>query len=369
VTPTPSLLAPEVRPASPPAKPDKGDTGRVGHIPIQVKPRRRGTSPLWLGVPLAVIGGLFAIVYLPSRSSTVGALSVKSQVARAETVVRWYPSAAPLRGVEPVKFSFAEGGKVAELLPPGQQVKSGDSLAKLDGYVKLEKQLGEIRGREVFYQGELDKAERAGNGPAVAQARAKVQEKRSLIAGLQAKYARLVLSATTPGTVGENLAKVGDGVEAGQPVTTLSQLRLRVDFVMPKDVAGSLKTGMIGRLAREDGKLVDCRIEKVEEEGAETTVRAEVMDVASGVKSGERVRLVRSRFEGVIRLPTQSVVRAAGSPSLVYVVQGGKAQQRAVTILDKNDTEVLVGQGVAPGEHVVTSGAMALHDGSRVESN
>src|SRR5262249_35042865 len=207
-----------------------------------------------------------------------------------------------------VKFSFAEGGTLAELLPPGQQVKSGDVLAKLDGYVKLEKALGEVRSREAYYQNELDKAERANNEPGITHARAKVEEKRSMIAVLQAKYGKFVLSSTSPGVVGENLAKVGDTVQPGQVVTTVTQARMRADFTMPAAEAQSLKTGMIARLQREDGKLVDCRVEKVDHEGDQATVRLEVMDT-SAIRTGDRVRLVKTRLESVYKLPVSAVVR------------------------------------------------------------
>src|SRR5262249_14377373 len=189
-------------------------------------------------------------------------LQVRVAQVRPETVVRLYPGASQLHAVEPVKFSFAEGGKLAELLPPGQQVKPGDMLAKLDGYQKLEKALGEVRQREAFYQGELDKAERANNEPGIKHARDKVEEKRGMIAAIQAKYGKLVLSSTAPGVVGENLAKVGDDVGAGQPVTTVTQARLRADFTMPAAESESLKTGMIARLSREDGMVADCCVEK-----------------------------------------------------------------------------------------------------------
>src|SRR5262245_18073754 len=101
-----------------------------------------------------------------------------------------------------------------------------------------------------------------------------------MIDAIQAKYGKFVLASTAPGMVGENLAKVGDTVEPGQPVTTVTQVRLRADFTMPAAEMQSLKTGMIARLQREDGRLVDCRVEKVEEEGDQAIARVEVMDTS-----------------------------------------------------------------------------------------
>ena len=355
---------------SPPEESVPEETGLPAAVESTAKvhamasPRKRGTSPLWLAVPL-VLGGLAAAIYLPSRRPAAAAMQVHVAQIRPETVVRLYPGVAQLHAVEPVKFSFPDGGKLAELLPPGQQVKPGDVLAKLDGYQKLEKALGEVRQREAFYQGELEKAERAENDAGIKHAQAKVEEKRGMIAAIQAKYGKLVLSSTAPGVVGENLAKVGDNIAPGQPVTTVTQARLRADFTMPQAEAQSLKTGMIARLQRDDGKLVDCRVEKVDEEGDQAIARLEIMDPSS-VQSTDHVRLVKTRLESVYRLPIGAVVRPAGGPDQVFVVQDGKARQRVITILDRDAKEVIVGQGLAPSDRVVTSGTLSLRDGADV---
>src|SRR5262249_6912169 len=152
---------------------------------------RRGTSPAWLVVPLLLVSALLGAVYWPARPAAP-LPTVRVQPVQFEAVVRLFQGAAQLHAVDPLLFSFAEAGTVAELLPPGQQVKAGDTLAKLDGYVKLEQQLAELRGREVYYQNELEKAERADNQAGMAHARAKVEEKRTLIATLQARYAKYV---------------------------------------------------------------------------------------------------------------------------------------------------------------------------------
>jgi multidrug efflux pump subunit AcrA (membrane-fusion protein) len=47
-------------------------------------------------------------------------------------------------------------------------------------------------------------------------------------------------------------------------------------------------------------------------------------------------------------------------------VQDGKARQRVVTILDRDGKEVIVGQGLAPTDRVVTSGTLSLRDGADV---
>jgi RND family efflux transporter MFP subunit len=338
------------------------------HAHGHTRSRRRGTSLFWLSLPLIIIAALVAIVYLPARH-TSAALTVHVADVRVESVVRLYPGSAQLHAVEPLRFAFPEAGTIAELLPPGQHVKAGDTLAKLDGYVKLEKQLGELRAREAFYQAELAKAERAGSTSGAHRARAKVDEKRALIAALQARYGRLVLSSTTPGIVGENLVKVGDTTVAAQPVTSVLQLRLRADFTLPAREATSLKTGMIGRMARADGHLIDCRVERVTEEGEQTVVRVEVMDPAAGVQAGEQMQLVRLRLDGVVRLPAQAVTRPTGGQDSVFVVQDGRVRLRMVMVRDRSPREVLVSQGIAPGDRVVTSGTLSLHDGAVVSAD
>src|SRR5262249_9459982 len=139
-----------------------------------VAQRRRGTSPLWPIAPLGVIIALLGAVYLPTRRAAPTIARVHIVAPKPESVVRLDPGAPELHAVEPLEFAFATEGKVAELLPPGQAVKSGDVLAKLDGYVKIERQLAELRSRQAFYENELDKAERAHNQAALDHSRKKV---------------------------------------------------------------------------------------------------------------------------------------------------------------------------------------------------
>jgi RND family efflux transporter MFP subunit len=343
--------------------------------------RPKWGARLVLAGAAAVAVAAAAIVFLPHHrkatsadpapqaagpAPTVATPAMNVEVLEPQTIVRYYSAAAELHAADPSKSSFPQSGAVAELLPPGQHVKVGDSLAKLNGFQKYEKALHEVQSREVFYQGELQKAEHANKQAAIDHAQKKVEEKRKMIAALQAKYANYVLMSTSEGTIGEDLVKVGDLVAAGQPVVKILQGRLRAEFNLPKAESESLKAGMIVRLERDDKTVADARVEEIDEaEDGKAVVHVEVIEMNVGAQAHDHVRLVRARYENVMQVPAAAVAHPANGHDLLFVVQDGKVREKAVDVVDRDEKVVLV-QGIGAGEKVVTSGTAGLVDGAKV---
>ncbi len=59
-------------------------------------------------------------------------------------------------------------------------------------------------------------------------------------------------------------------------------------------------------------------------------------------------------------------VQSEGDQSVVYIVQDGKAERRAVRLGAKTDAGQVLLAGVTPGEEVAIGGQGKLHDGSAV---
>ena len=79
---------------------------------------------------------------------------------------------------------------------------------------------------------------------------------------------------------------------------------------------------------------------------------------------------------GTVCVPLSALVtlapdgRSAGSGPAqlgVFVVQDGKAVQRAVKTGDILNSSILITAGLRPGERVVTSGVSFLYDGAPIE--
>ncbi|MBK9072178.1 MAG: hypothetical protein IPL79_14450 [Myxococcales bacterium] len=151
------------------------------------------------------------------------------------------PLTAPLAAAVPTttKLMAAQTGKVAVSAAVGAPVKAGDAIAKLEGYAKIEKQLGSateglIYDIEKRYPADIralqDKqkaAEGAANGPLAAQLGSQVQARQAKLDdavkrrdAIAAQLAAFVVKAPADGTVSQ-AAKVGDTVAAGDALVEL----------------------------------------------------------------------------------------------------------------------------------------------------
>jgi RND family efflux transporter MFP subunit len=67
-----------------------------------------------------------------------------------------------------------------------------------------------------------------------------------------------------------------------------------------------------------------------------------------------------------IIIPKGAVQQQDGR-DVVFVVQNGRAQRRAISILSRESDEVTVGSGISGGERVIVSGAAGLKEGAAVK--
>jgi HlyD family secretion protein len=93
------------------------------------------------------------------------------------------------------------------------------------------------------------------------------------------------------------------------------------------------------------------------------------VDAAAGLGSGYRVLARFVVWEGVnvLRVPTAALFRS-GEGWAAFVVEGGRARLRAVTIGQRAGLVTEVLDGVAAGDEVVVHPASSLADGSRVRA-
>ena len=66
-------------------------------------------------------------------------------------------------------------------------------------------------------------------------------------------------------------------------------------------------------------------------------------------------------------MPIGAVIEADGDRAAVFVVGDGVARRRAVRVAFIAPDAVALSEGLAPGETVVTDGALYLQDGERIE--
>ena len=209
----------------------------------------------------------------------------------------------------------------------------------------------------------------------VETARAAARTASATRASLAARTGGLALAAPVAGLVSAVLPKPGDLVAAGAPVARITvaggatRARLGIDPALATTIApgAPLELRALGGTATRTLSVagVDHTVDPA------TRLAALFADVPSGLgfAIGQSVQatLIQPRARGGVTIPYAAVLDDGGAP-YVFVVHGGVAKKRDVTLGSQDGARVLVLGGVGAGEAVVIAGGTAVEDGMKVRT-
>jgi multidrug efflux pump subunit AcrA (membrane-fusion protein) len=89
--------------------------------------------------------------------------------------------------------------------------------------------------------------------------------------------------------------------------------------------------------------------------------------LASGLVAKLEIHPAAGRAHTLTYVPVGAVVEGNADHASVYLVDGGRAHRREVRIAFIDPAGIALASGVAPGEPVVTDGALYLDDNDPVE--
>ncbi|HUV31243.1 MAG TPA: efflux RND transporter periplasmic adaptor subunit [Acidobacteriota bacterium] len=165
----------------------------------------------------------------------------------------------------------------------------------------------------------------------------------------------------------------GDLVQLGQVLATVATVeRLRVKFAVNEEYIGRFRIGSEVTVSSEavGGKLVG-QATSISESADPVTRSFEVevlVDNAEGVlRVGTFVRIdvVLQALDGVLTIPRPSVVTLNNQP-VVYIVRGDVARKKSISLGLDLGPSVVVDEGLAAGDTLVTLGQNFLTDGIKV---
>jgi len=248
-------------------------------------------------------------------------------------------------------------------------LSSGAQLAGLEearaAYQEAERQLArgqELAQKQLISASQLDTQRSTRDA---AKARMDV---------VRAQLSDRVISAPFDGILGLRRVSPGSLVTPGTAIATLDDISvIKLDFNVPErflavlakgqDIAAHSETyperEFAGRVAS-----VDSRVDPVTRS---VTVRAEIANPERLLRPGMllSVRLYQAPRQAIV-VPEIAVVQV-GSEAFVYRVAADRTAARArITLGARRRGEVEVTSGLAPGETIVTEGAVKLRDGMRV---
>ncbi|MCA8115469.1 efflux RND transporter periplasmic adaptor subunit [Burkholderia cepacia] len=277
--------------------------------------------------------------------------------------------------VTAVKFdagqSVKEGAVLIQLYDAPEQADRAAAVAKAD-FAQLQLRRSQAlapTGAEPRELLEQHKADAAQTAAAVRQLDARIQQKS--------------IRAPFSGQLGIRRINLGQYLNAGDAIATLTQLDpLYVNFTLPQQDMPRLTSGAPVQVTVDavPGRIFTARISAIEPridgETRNVAVQALLPNTDRLLKPGMYVtaRLVLPATTDNIVLPLTAIQTSASGDSVVVVkgadAQGvGKAVAVPVITGRRLGEEVLVSQGIKPGDIVVMAGQNRLPPGATVKIN
>lgn len=300
------------------------------------------------------------------------------------------PASAPIgasglvANEDEMRLSFKTGGIIRRItVDEGAVVRKGELLAELE-LTEINAQFEQARQGALKAERDLERGERLHADQVISletlqnlRTQAAVARAASQAARFNLGYSSIV--APQDGRVLRRLAEERELVPPGQPVLVL----------------GGADRGQVVRTALADREVVQvalgdtARVEldaypgrsfeaRVSEVSAAADPRSGLFPVelriapqagitlATGLVARVDITPTAGRSGSLTRMPIAALVEGRGDDAVVFVADKGVARKRAVKVAFIAGAEVAIASGLAPGEPVVTEGALYLQDGDRI---
>jgi multidrug efflux system membrane fusion protein len=328
-----------------------------------------------------MMGEFFATMMVPPPSPVTVA------EAKSETIPNLLSGIGTLQAVRQVTLSPEVGGRVVAInFESGYLTKKGDLIASLNA--------GPEKGNLQRLQAQADLArrnlERFGKLVDVASTRSQMDQYKSQLqdaegglASTQATIAQKEIHAPFDGILGIRQINLGQYVNPGDPIATLTDLsELYVNFTLPEQSLSQLAVGQTVRfnVDAQPGKTFEAQINAIEPQvGSDTRnvrVQASLANPDKLLTPGmyAKVSVVLPTAGTQIVVPETSVDFTIYGDS-VYIVKDGKndkgQQQLTVDRVfvktgTRFDNKVAIATGLKDGDKVVTGGQLKLRPGATV---
>lgn len=260
----------------------------------------------------------------------------------------------------------------------GQLVNKGDLLIELEnneivaGLAVARAALSESRS---LYDRSKSLADtQAISASSLEQLLAQVKVNEAQVQAAQARLDNTRIRAPFSGRVGLRRVSPGSFVNTSTVITTLDDIgKIKLDFSVPETFMTVLSTGMAinaqslvypDRTFTGVVQSIDTRLDPV---SRSIRVRAIVPNADAALKPGMFLTVDLQRDRGEVLLAPEQALVPEGSRQYVYVLVGGVAEKRAVTLGQRIPGFVVIDSGLISGEAIITEGTHKVSDGTPVE--
>lgn len=318
-----------------------------------------------------------------ATASAPSAVAVVAEAARRETLPRQIEAIGTVVADQQVLVAAEVAGRITALhFTSGQMVKAGAALAQLND-APLQRELDRHRAAATLADASLARAHRLKDQilsrAEFEQHQASHAQQHAQVAEVQAQIAQRRVRAPFEGVLGVRQVNLGQFVEAGTPIATLTDLRhLHVDFRVPERFLSLLSEGLAVQLSA-DGVADSSTIGRISAIDPRVDQNDRMVTVRATLPTADKGKLWPGIFARVLvtlppEPPAVTVPAIAISASLsgdsLYVVRDNNGKPRAhllpVQTGTRHGDRVALHSGLQAGELVVTSGQINLQDGAQV---
>ncbi|WP_287804021.1 efflux RND transporter periplasmic adaptor subunit [Diaphorobacter sp.] len=293
-----------------------------------------------------------------------------------------------LQAVREVTLAPDTAGRVTAIhFSAGQVVQEGVTLVQLyDAPEQADR--GAAVARADFAQLQLRRSQELASSGAeprelLEQRKAEADQATAAVRQLDARIQQKNIRAPFTGQLGIRRINVGQYLNAGDAIVTLTQLDpLYVNFTLPQQELSKLAPGarVLVTVDAVPGQVFEAKVSTIEPRiDADTrnvAVQATLSNAGNLLKSGmyATARLTLPATDDAIVLPLTAIQTSASGDSVVLVQEAdaegiGKAVAVPVVTGRRLGDDVLVTQGVKAGDIVVVAGQNRLQPGTKVKIN
>lgn len=330
--------------------------GRIAAIPVSSGARVKQGTPIVLLRPDATQAELNSAI-AKTNSAKAAQTTSQSELRAAE--------AAQIRDAAEVELQKVEFERTKRLVEQGVQSKQQLDVAQRN-----------LNTASATLRATQQQAEAAKSS--LNQAAANIRQAEADTAASRQNFQYKQVLAPITGEVGDFPVKVGDYVNTGQNLTTITQndnLFLRISI--PTNRSSQLRTGLPVELidATTKKRLVTGRIDFISPEvdtGAQAVlIKARFPNQNGSLREGQfvKAKVIWSKRPGIL-IPTVAV-SSVGSQSFVYVAQTAESKQvvrqKPVKLGAIQGQSYQVLEGVKSGDKIAVTQILNLRDGTPIK--
>jgi membrane fusion protein (multidrug efflux system) len=306
---------------------------------------------------------------------------VVTAAVRAEELTNQISAVGTARANEAVDITSKTSNIVTRVrFADGQAVRAGDVLVELDS-AQARADLAVAQAAVTESTAQFKRSQELLTTQALSKSQfdqltATKQANEARLAAARARLEDTVIRAPFSGRVGLRRVSVGSLINPGATITSLDDTSvIKLDFSVPENLVASLRTGLAvaavsnaypGRKFSGTVASIDSRVDPT---SRSVSVRALLPNKDAALRPGMFLTVdLSSAQRTALVIPEEALVPEQSS-QFVFVVDGGNAVKREVSIGTRRPGSVEVVAGLKSGERVVVEGTIRVRDGGPVRDS